>query len=78
MKKKDTFNEMIDKVISNSPPSVLIKARFLGKTINGYTFGPSDCYTFVNIQDIDESYEIFKPEEYRVYHSPSNTTIYHL
>ena len=72
-----TFDEMMTKIISNSPPSVMVKARFLGKTFPcGTTFPPSDFYSFVNITELDESYEVKEPREYKVFYSPDNTQVY--
>jgi hypothetical protein len=73
--KQTQLDEMIEQIVLSSPPSVMVKARFLGQTIRGTYFPPTDFPTFINVDHIDEHYEIVQPEEYKVYYSEQNTTI---
>ena len=73
--KQETLEQMLDKIVDNSAPSVLVKARFLGKTIRGTYFPPSDYDSFINVNHINEDYMVVEPREYMVHYSPSNTKV---
>ena len=73
--KQTQLDEMIEQIVLSSPPSVMVKARFLGKTIRGMYFPPNDYTSFVNVNHINEDYEVIEPREYQIYYSEQNTTI---
>ena len=59
------IDEMIDRIISQSPPSVLVKC--LNKN--------TDILTYINIDNILPEYEIVEPREYKVYVSSKNCEV---
>jgi len=69
------YIDMVDMIENQSPPSVLVKARFLGQTIRGMYFEPSDYASFVNVNNINEHYEVIEPREYMIFYSEKNTKV---
>jgi hypothetical protein len=72
---QNNLDEMIEQIVLSSPPSVMVKARFLGQTIRGMYFPPNDFPTFINVNHINEHYEVIEPREYKIYYSPNNTEL---
>jgi hypothetical protein len=69
------YIDALDMIVNQSPPSVMVKARFLGETIRGMYFPPSDYTSFVNVNHINENYEVIEPREYVIYYSEKNTKV---